>query len=129
MKDIDYLFAAQLAKAIAVLCVRNTSLEDLHAGTTPSSKTGDYSDVKVVTPYGEIPWQRVSRISDEEMKRLMKAVVNNIYTFLCRQEDPAYLEAFVTEGGRYAANWDEPEMQKRFVAPDSPSRQTQRPSD
>jgi hypothetical protein len=44
--------------ALVEQCVRNTGLEDLHAGVAPSSATGDYSDVKVVTPYGEIPWTR-----------------------------------------------------------------------
>jgi hypothetical protein len=51
MNDSEKSLAAALAKAIVALCVRNTFLEDLHAGTTPSSKTGDYLDVKVVTPY------------------------------------------------------------------------------
>ena len=74
--------------------------------------------MKIVTPYGEIPWQDLSRISDEEMKRLMKEVVNNIYTFLCRQEDTAFLEALVMRGGMYAAKWDEPEMRKDFVVPE-----------
>jgi hypothetical protein len=50
MKDTDRLLAGQLAKSIAALCVRNTFLEDLHSGTTPSSKSGDYADVKVITP-------------------------------------------------------------------------------
>ncbi|UTC28894.1 hypothetical protein MARCHEWKA_03820 [Brevundimonas phage vB_BpoS-Marchewka] len=68
------------AICLAHTCVRNTFLEDLHAGITPSSKTGDYSDVKVVTPYGEIPWAEVSRISDVEMKRLMQEVVDKLYT-------------------------------------------------
>jgi hypothetical protein len=30
--------------------MRNSELENLHAGVTPSSATGDYTDVKVVTP-------------------------------------------------------------------------------
>ena len=30
--------------ALVEQCVRNTGLEDLHAGIFPSSKTGDYSD-------------------------------------------------------------------------------------
>jgi hypothetical protein len=64
MKDSDKIIASALAKAITALCVRNTFLEDLHSGTSPSSKTGDFSDIKVVTPYGEIPWQQVSRLSD-----------------------------------------------------------------
>src|SRR5438309_1821897 len=106
MIDSDNPIASHLAKAIAALCVRNTFLEDLHSGTTPASETGDYSDVKVVTPYGEIPWQQLSRISDEEMKRLMKEIVNKVYTFLCRQDDPAFLQAFMALGNRYAAKWD-----------------------
>ena len=60
---MDKELAARLAKALAVTCVRNTSLEDLHAGISPSSRAGDHSDVTVVTPYGEIPWNKVSRIA------------------------------------------------------------------
>jgi hypothetical protein len=75
--------------------------------------------VKVVSPYGEIPWQRLSRISDEEMKRLMKEVVNKLYTVLCRLEDGAFIDALVTLGDMYTAMWDEPEMQKGFVVRDS----------
>ena len=89
MKKTEKALAAVLAKAITAMCVRNGFLEDLHSGVTPSSRTGDCSDVKV-TPYGEIPWPKVSRISDEEMKRLMQ-----VHTFLCRQDDAAYLEAFI----------------------------------
>lgn len=50
-----------------VSAARNSELENLHTGITPSSKTGDFTDVKVVTPYGEIPWNELSRISDSEM--------------------------------------------------------------
>ena len=117
MKDANQALAALLAKSIAALCVRNTFLEDLHAGITPSSQSGDYADVKVGTPYGEIPWREVSRISDEEMKRLMKEIVDKLYTFLCRQEDSEFLEAFLTLGGRYTARWDEPRMDDGFVVP------------
>src|SRR5262245_22778380 len=72
----------RLAKLVARDCFRNTKLEDLHAGTSPSSETGDYSDVKVVSPYGEIPWNRLSRLSDKEMKELMIDVVDRCYDFL-----------------------------------------------
>jgi hypothetical protein len=67
---------------LAFHCVRNSYLEDLHAGLFPSSQTGDYTDVKVVSPYGEIAWNRMGRISDEEMKRLSEDIVNRLYTFL-----------------------------------------------
>jgi hypothetical protein len=74
--------AAKFAKLLAFHCVRNSYLEDLHAGISPSSQTGDYTDVKVISPYGEIPWNRVGRISDEEMRQLMEDIVNRLYTFL-----------------------------------------------
>lgn len=57
-------------------------LEDFHAGTSPSSQSGDYSDVKLVSPFGEIPWENLSRLSDAEMKLLMIQVVHYCYNFL-----------------------------------------------
>ena len=101
--------AKQIALGMAVLCVRNTFLEDLHAGTTPSSQTGDYSDVKVVSPYGEIEWARLSRISDDEMRQLMKEVVNKLFSVLLRLNEPAFVESIKTFGARRTARWDEPQ--------------------
>jgi len=72
----------RLAKYMARQCFRNTVLEDYHSGITPYSKTGDYSDVFVKTPAGEIPWSKLSRLSDEEMKILMVDVVNRTYLLL-----------------------------------------------
>ena len=117
MKDTETSRAALLAKSIAALCVRNSFLEDLHSGITPSSQSGDYSDVKVVTPYGEIPWHKLSRLSDAEMKRLMMEIVDKIYTFLCRQEEPDFLAAFLRLGSMYTARWNEPQMAEEFVLP------------
>ena len=45
-----------LAKYTVQQCFRNTMLEEFHAGTVPDSRSGDFSDVIVKTPYGEIPW-------------------------------------------------------------------------
>jgi hypothetical protein len=73
--------------------------------------------LKVVTPYGEIPWDKLSRLSDAEMKRLMKELVNKLYTFLCRQDDPTFLEAFMRLGGSHSGRWDEPEVEEDFVVP------------
>jgi hypothetical protein len=36
----------------------------------------DYSDVTVSSPYGVIPWPKVSCLNDDEMKQLMVDVVN-----------------------------------------------------
>jgi hypothetical protein len=45
--DDEQRIAAQLARLMAVICVRNTRLEDLHAGRVPVSRTGDGSDIVV----------------------------------------------------------------------------------
>ena len=91
-----------IAKALVETCVRNTQLEDLHAGVVPHSETGDFSDVKVVTPSGEIPWTNLSRISDPEVKALMIEIVDRVFTFL------QYPEELVVLGA--AARWDRPKL-------------------
>lgn len=100
--------SAQLARVMAVACVRNTQLETLHAGLTPVSQTGDGSDVVVVDAAGRrIPWSEVSRIDDDEMRALMREIVDRLYTFHLRIDDPA----FRTEIDRWAAmtaKWDAP---------------------
>ena len=107
--------AKRLAKSIAMACVRNTSIEDLHAGKVACSETGDYSDVRVVTPHGEIPWKELSRISDDEMKRLMKEVVNKIYTVLASLDNAEFMAALNKWGDRNTATWDDPELLPNFV--------------
>lgn len=73
---------AELAKFLAYYGVRNSLLEDIHSGNGVRTATGDYSDVKVVGPDGEIPWRHVSRISDAEMKALMIDITNRLFTLL-----------------------------------------------
>jgi hypothetical protein len=113
---LDRKQARQLALGIAVSCVRNTFLEDLHAGTGPSSETEDYSDVKVISPYGEIEWADLSRISDDEMRRLMKEVVNKLYSVLLRLDEPKIVAAVMINAQRMANKWDKPQDDKPFVA-------------
>ena len=79
---MDPLLQKRLAKYIVQRCVRNSVLEDLHAGIVPDSKAGDYSDVVVSTPHGQIPWSRLSRVNDVEMKALMIDVVQKTYEFV-----------------------------------------------
>jgi hypothetical protein len=78
----DPVLQKRLAKYLVQRCFRNSVLEDLHAGTAPDSRSGDYSDVAVVTPFGEIPWRRLSRFDDGEMKELMIDVVQKTYEFI-----------------------------------------------
>lgn len=75
----DPVLQQRLAKHLVLKCFRNSILEELHAGKVPESKCGDYSDVVVRTPYGEIPWSELSRFNDVEMKALMVDVVNETY--------------------------------------------------
>ena len=66
---------ADLAKAMAMFCVRNTQLEDLHAGIVPVTRTGDYSDVTVIDADGRrIPWPEISHFDDDAMRDLMRQV-------------------------------------------------------
>jgi hypothetical protein len=100
----------RLAKEMALRCFRNTELENLHAGIVPNSKAGDYSDVKVVSPFGDIPWPELSRLSNREMKVLMIDVVNQCYRFLSLlHADPAG-DALIEELKEHdpLPDWDEP---------------------
>ena len=78
----DPVLQQRLAKYMVLQCFRNSMLEDLHTGISPSSASGDYSDVTVSSPYGVIPWPKVSRLNDDEMKRLMIDVVDRAYLFI-----------------------------------------------
>jgi hypothetical protein len=109
-KDAEKRIAAQLAKAMTMMCVRNTLLEDLHAGLGPVTRTGDYSDVEVLDADGNrIPWSEVSRIDDDEMRDLMRQIVNRLYTFHLNNDDPA-LRSEIDRWMTVAGKRDEPEL-------------------
>jgi hypothetical protein len=103
----------RLAKLMASQCFRNSMLEDFHAGTVPTSRSADYSDVKVVTPYGEIPWNDLSRVSDQEMKALMIDAVNRSYRFLSELFDSPYGDAIIEalKGRDPLPGWNDPTIQ------------------
>ena len=107
--------AADLAKIMALICVRNTRLEDLRAGAVPVTLTGDYSDVFVVDAEGrKLPWADVAHIDDTQMADLMRDIVNRLYTFHVRQDDLAFrddLERWMT----VAAKWGAPALDHAFL--------------
>jgi hypothetical protein len=74
----------RLAKYMVEQCFRNSELENLHAGKVPNSKVGDYPDVVVRTPFGEIPWPELSRFDGAKTKVLMLDMVNRTYDFTVR---------------------------------------------
>lgn len=111
------------AKMMAAACVRRGYLEKLHAGTTPITLTGDYSDVKVIDATGrEIPWNQVSRINQDEMKSFMVGVVDRLYTFLLRtllsaREDKLFEQAVEKAVVPWTKKWNDPQYLPDFLMP------------
>src|SRR5208283_3737240 len=113
----------EFAKIMTAACVRRGYLEKLHAGVIPVTRTGDYSDGKVIDAEGrEIPWNQVSRINQDEMKTLLTGVVNRIYTFLARTllsagNDRAFEQAVDRTAALWTKHWDEPKYLANFLMP------------
>ena len=86
---------AREAKAIVALAFRNGPIEDVHAGKPCPVCMGKSG---------------VSRISDDEMKIIMKNAVNKVYTLLrLKNGDPVAYAREIAFGERYSAGWDDPE--------------------
>ena len=84
------------AKMIVSLAFRNGPIEDLYAGKPCPTCRADSG---------------YSRISDEEMKGIMKTAVNTVYSLLWKNENDgeAYADSLVL-GARYTQRWDDPEQ-------------------
>jgi hypothetical protein len=83
------------AKAIVVLAFRNGPIEDLHAGTPCPTCNGKGG---------------YSRISDDEIKLIMKNAVNRVYSLLrLKTDDPDAYARQLAYGERCTLNWDDPE--------------------
>ena len=112
----DFEVTATLIKTMALLCVRNTKLEDIHAGILPYTRTGDYSDVFVIDADGrKIPWPRVSHFDDDEMRELMREVVDRLYTFETLMKVPGFLDS-IGIWMRLAKRWDDPKLDDDLMA-------------
>lgn len=82
------------AKAIVALAFRNGPIEDIHAGKPCPTCSQDAS---------------YSRISDSEMKRIMKSAVDCVYSLLwTKQNEPLKYAARLELGRRYSTAWDDP---------------------
>ena len=107
--------AAMMAKTLAMMCVRNTGLETLHAGVVPVTHTGDYSDVRVIDADGrEIAWNDVSHLDNDQMRALMKDIVNRLYTFNISIDDEEYRDR-IDRWARLTDRWDEPDSDIEFL--------------
>lgn len=93
--DVRRQQIATEAKAIVALAFRNGPIEDIHAGQPCPTCTGCHG---------------FSRISDEEMKVIMKNAVDHVYELLVlKAENPEEYESKIRFGERYTARWDDPE--------------------
>jgi hypothetical protein len=114
-QESEKRMAADMAKIMAMICVRNTRLENLHAGIVPTSNTGDFSDVMVVDADGnKIPWNDVSHFDDNEMRELIREIVNRFYTFHLKGNDPDFRKV-INKWAPIAQKWDEPELDDFYV--------------
>ena len=114
-QESEKRMAADMAKIMTMICVRNTRLENLHAGIVPTSNTGDFSDVMVVDAGGnKIPWNDVSHFDDNEMRELIREIVNRFYTFHLKGNDPDFRKV-INKWAPIAQKWDEPELDDFYV--------------
>ena len=103
--DLERQQIAREAKAIVALAFRNGPIEEIHAGRSCPTCTGRAG---------------FSRITDEEMKSIMKNAVNRVYELLVlKEEDPVEYGSKIHFGERYTTRWDEPEMPRK--APPQPA--------
>ena len=114
MSIFNQKHSAELAKTLTAMCVRNAEIENNHAGKEPMTKTGDYSDVKVIDAEGnEYSWDEVSHITNDEMKSMMKGIVNRLYTFFM-QGDDARFDKNMDYHKRFTRKWDEPKIDENL---------------
>ena len=98
---------ASISKSMAMMCVRNTMREDIHAGIGPVSRTGDFTGVIVIDANGrELPWLEAPRIGHEETGWLMRQVVNVLYTFQAKA-DNLHFAAMMDRALAETWRWDE----------------------
>ena len=98
---LDHTLAVE-AKAMVALAFRNGPIEDFHGGKPCAACAGR---------------QDVSRISNDEIKAIMKSAVDTLYRLLWQRENDsvAYLRNLEL-GERYTKQWDDPELKKPWMS-------------
>jgi hypothetical protein len=91
---------AREAKALVALAFRNGPIENIHAGKACPTCHGD---------------PKYSHITQAEMRQIMKAAVDRLYTFLVlKHRDQKAYEELLSFGERYTTAWDEPVFTQEF---------------
>jgi len=95
--DIDLQLARE-AKAIVAIAFRNGPIENVHAGKQCPTCEGS---------------NKYSRITQDEIKEIMKYAVDNVYALLwLREHAPDRYELQVRSGNTFTKTWDEPLQRK-----------------
>ncbi|MCU1305960.1 MAG: hypothetical protein JWN45_655 [Acidobacteriaceae bacterium] len=90
----DRTGVAREAKALVALAFRNGPIENVHAGKACPTCQGD---------------PEYSHITQAEMRQIMKAAVDRLYTFLVlKQHEQEAYDALLSLGERYTTAWDDP---------------------
>lgn len=100
LRPENFAEVSREAKALVALVFRNGPIEDVHAGEA------------CPTCYGK---QDYSHITQAEMKKIMKAAVDRLFTFLVlKQRDHAAYDALLKLGEQYTVAWDDPVFTQEF---------------
>jgi hypothetical protein len=84
------------AKAVVALAFRNGPIESLHAGRSCPTCRGKLG---------------FSKITDAEMKAIMKNAVDHVYKFsVIKKSDPLRYKRLLDYGNDVASAWDDPVM-------------------
>lgn len=84
------------AKAIVALAFRNGPIEDIHAGVPCPTCSGEAG---------------FSRITDAEMKMIMKNAVSKVFRLLWqRDHDPEAFQRQISNCEVYTSRWDDPDL-------------------
>jgi hypothetical protein len=71
--------------------------------------------VNVIDATGQIiPWRSVSHVNDVQMADLMRDIVNRLFTFHMRRDDPSFrghLDRWMTASNK----WDNPVLDTAFL--------------
>jgi len=100
------------AKGIVLSALRNGPLESIHAGHDNCLTCG----------------ASYSRISDPEMREIIKFAVDRVATLMMlREKDTERYESLIVRAMDYVRNWDEPEIVRDYLRK-AVDRDSQRPN-
>jgi len=108
--------AARLAKLMAMICVRNTKIEDLHARIVPVAHKSDYQVVFITDAEGrQSPCAEACRLVDVQMRHLMRQIVDRLYTFYLKADDLWFRDR-LDRWLSVSDPWDEPKLDVTFFS-------------